>query len=120
MSSSRIVDPELLIDDADISSNYTSARIEIGPFEAVSLHCIWTTSDVTGTISFEASLDGDNWDGLVDCDGTDIEIAVAGTSSNEIAHLRDVATLTFLRVVFTNTAGATGTLDVYRSAVRDV
>ncbi|MCB0423062.1 MAG: hypothetical protein KDD13_00345 [Mangrovimonas sp.] len=118
--SSRYVKPEIIVDDADISSNYTKI-IELGGYESVLIQFVWTTSDVNGAFTIGVSNDGGTtYDNLADSAGDDISIAVAGSSSSYSLHITDCKALDKARLLFTNSSGSTGTVDIYMSAVRMV
>lgn len=108
----------LIVDGGDISSNLTQ-EFDLGAYETAAIQMDWTTSDCEGNIKFSIKPDnGTQWDNLQDGSDTDIEFSVAGSSASATFLITDCRAMGKARLVFTNTAGSTGTLDVYLTGVR--
>ena len=104
----NIMQPKQIFTNADISGDLTSEAVDISHLKGFSIELDWTTSDCEGTFAVELSNTGNTWN-PIPADQLTATAAIEGADGTGTIEL--TTQMAKVRVTFTNTAGATGTLN---------
>lgn len=101
-----------LVTNQSLAASFNSSAVPLQWEDNICLECVWTTSDIVGTIKVQGSLTGNNWADLKDSSGTAITFSIASANDVGIFDLNQLS-YNYVRIAFTKTSGTAGTINVY-------
>lgn len=104
--------------DGDMSGDLTSLVTHAAKLDNIGFQVKWESSDITGTIAVEGSINYDPQSETGDWYALTFSPVLTQPNSDNGGYLVDVNQFPFpyYRVTFTNASGSTGTLNVWTSA----